>query len=120
MRSRRWVTLIPSLVFSLMLATAGSARAQCAFQSIADHPSITQFGPGYDAGIAYGISPVDDVSTGCGSCGGYGVFDVFPNSGHDPDAGQWSQTTASYQSFSDIVNAVPRRSRSTHRARHRR
>jgi hypothetical protein len=120
MTSRRWGMLVPSLVFSLTLATAGSARAQCAFQSIADHPSISQFGPAYDAGITCGISPFDFVSTGCGSCGGYGVFEVFPDPGYGTAAGQWPGTTASYRFVSDIVTAVPGRRASKHRARRRR
>ena len=131
MTSRRWGSLVSGLVFSLMLATVGSARAQFGFQGIPGGPAVGQFGPAYGAGIAYGVTPFNYGVVGCAGCGAYGAFDAFPsgaygainafpNGGYGFAGGRRPQTTASYQSVSDVITAVPGWSGPTHRVRRRR
>ena len=120
MTSRRWSTLVSGLVFSLVLATAGSARAQFGFQGVPGHPSAGQFGLGYGTGIAYGLSPFDYGLVGCASCGGFGAPGVFPSTGYGLANGRRPQTTASYQSVYDVVSTVPGWSGPVHRVRRRR
>ena len=52
MTSQRWSTLVSVLVFALVLATAGSARAQWGFPGTSGYPAVSQFGPGYGSGLA--------------------------------------------------------------------
>jgi hypothetical protein len=120
MTSQRWGSLVSTLVFSLTLATAGSARAQFGFQGIPGSPAVGQFGPAYGAGIAYGVTPFDYGLVGCAGCGAYGAIDAFPNGGFGFAGGRRPQTTASYHSVSDVITAVPGWSGSPHRVRRRR
>ncbi len=119
MTSRRWATLVSGLVFSLTLATAGSARAQFGFQGIPGQPSVSQFELGYGTGNAPGISPFDCGSLRGVCSDGFGVISVYPHPGYGLSYGRRPQTTTSYQSVYDVVTAVPGWSGSAHRVRRR-
>ncbi len=120
MTSRRWGSLVSGLVFSLTLATAGSARAQYGFQGIPGNIAVGPFDPAYGAAVAYGATPFNYGLNGCAGCGGYGVFEAFPSGGYGFAGGRRPQTTASYQSVSDVLTSVPGWSGPTHRVRRRR
>jgi len=119
MTSQRWNTLVSVLVLALVLATAGSARAQWGFPGISGQPGVSQFGLGYGSWTAYGASPYDFGSFGAVGYGGLSNFIGFPLPGYDLSSGQRPQTTASFQSFSNTVTLVPSWSGSAHRV-HRR
>jgi hypothetical protein len=117
MTSQRWNRLVSVLVLGLVLATAGSARAQWGFPAIAGNPGVSQFGLGY--GTAQGISPYGFGSFAAAGNGGSSTFIGFPLPGYDLSICQRPQTTASLQSFSNAVTLVPSWSGSAHRV-HRR
>jgi hypothetical protein len=119
MTSRRWSTLFSGLVFSLTLATAGSAGAQFGLQGIPGQPSVSQFDPGYGTGTAPGIAPFDCGALGGVCSGGFGVISVYPHPGSGLSYRRRPPTTTSYQSVYDVVTAVPGWSGSAHRVRRR-
>ena len=114
MTSRNWSTFVSVLVFALVLATGGSARAQWGFPGISGSPAVSQFGPGY--GAVPGFSP---FGYGAGSFGGAGCCDGpsnfigFPAFNYAASTGQRALTTTSYQSLSDTVSLVPAWNRSS-------
>ena len=121
MTSQRWNTLVSVLVLALVLATAGSARAQWGFPGISGQPGVSPFGLGYGSWTAYGTSPYDN---GYGSFGGTGFvgssnFVGFPLPGYGVSSGQVPLTTVSFPSFSNNVTLVPNWSGRAHRV-HRR
>ena len=120
MTSRRWGRLVSALVFSLTLATAGSARAQFGFPGISGQPSIGPFTPGYGTGIAYGIYPSDYGLVGCAGCGGPSVINpaIWPVYG--PVAVPTARTTTSYQAVYSAVSVVPGWDAPSRRVRRRR
>ncbi len=119
MTSRRWNTLVSVLVLALVLATAGSARAQWGFPGIYNQAGISQVGVPYGSWPAYGGSPY-----GYGAFAGTGYagpsnFIGFPQPGYSLSIGQRPLTTTSFQSVSDVVTLAPSWSGSAHRV-HRR
>ena len=120
MTSRRWGTLVSGLVFSLTLATAGSARAQYGFQGIPGNIAVGPFDPAYGAAVAYGATPFNYGLNGCAGCGGYGVFEAFPSGGYGFAGGRRPQTTTSYQSVSDASPRCRAGAARRHRVRRRR
>jgi hypothetical protein len=116
MTSQRWSTFVSVLVFALVLATTGSARAQWGFPGISDHPGVSL---GLGIGAAQGFSPFGYGSFGATGFGTSSNFVSFPLPGYSLSIGQTPQTTASFQSFSSAVSLVPSWSRTTHRVRRR-
>ena len=57
MTSQCWSRVVSVLVFGLVLATAGSARAQWGFPGVSVPASVSPFGVGYGTDAAYGLSP---------------------------------------------------------------
>ena len=120
MKSQRWSTFVSGLVFALVLATGGSARAQWSFPGISGFPAVGPFGLGY--GGVQGISSFDYGAGSFGAagcCNGPSNFIGFPAHGYAASIGQSALTTASYQSLSDTVSLAPAWSGSVHRV-HRR
>jgi hypothetical protein len=117
MRSQRWSKLVSVLVFGLVLATAGTARAQWGFPVAGGYPAVSQFGVGY--GAYPGISPFGYGSYGAGGYVGGGNFIGFPMPGYAESLGQVPLTTTAFPSLSDAVTLIPARSGSTYRAYHR-
>jgi hypothetical protein len=120
MKSQRWRTFVSCLVFALVLATGGSARAQWGFSGISGSPAVGPFGLGY--GGVQGISSFDYGAGSFGAagcCGGPSNFIGFPAFNYAASTGQRALTTRSYQSLSDTVSLVPAWSGSVHRV-HRR
>ena len=113
MRSQRWITLVSGLVFALVLATDGSARAQWGYPGTSGFAAAGQFGVGY--GAFPGISPVGYGPCGAGDCFGTSNFIGFPQYGYAASIGQTPLTTSSFQTFSEIVTLVPAWSGSPHR-----
>jgi len=115
MTSQRWCTLVSVLVFALVLATAGSARAQWGFPGTAGYSGVSQFGLGY--GAVQGISPFGYGygSFGATGYGGLSNFVGFPFPGYAQSIGQTPLTTASFQSFASGVTLVPSWNGSAHR-----
>jgi hypothetical protein len=121
MTSQRWSRLVSVLVFALVLATTGSARAQWGFPIASGNPAISEFGPGYGSGAGYGFSPYGYGAFGAGGdlglsnfvgfpflgSGGPSNFIGFPAPGYRLSTGQRPQTTASFQSVSSAVSLVP-------------
>ena len=114
MKTRRWSTRVLGFVFTLALAAGGPARAQWGFPD-----NSGPFGPGYAPGAAAGFSPLDSGSFGGLGYGGFGGIGFFPFPGYGLSTGERPQTTASFQSVSDAVTAVPGWSRSRRRVRRR-
>jgi hypothetical protein len=119
MKSQRWNTLVSVLVLALVLATAGSARAQWGFPGISGEPGVSQFGLGYGSWTAYGNSPYDYGSFGATGFVGSSNFIGFPLPGYGLSSGQIPQTTVSFPSFSNSVSLVPSWSGSGHRVHSR-
>jgi hypothetical protein len=138
MTSQRWSTLVSLLVFALVLATAGRARAQWGFPLTSGQPSVSPFGPQYGTGIGFGTTAYDYGSFGGVSYGGFGTtpsvygsfgglsyggfggIGAFPNSSYGLINGpRPPQATASFQSVSHVVTLLPGWSGSAHRV-HRR
>jgi hypothetical protein len=119
MTTQRWTTLVSVLAFSLVLATAGSARAQWGFPGISSQPGVSQFGLGSGSGTAYGSSPSALGSFGATGSGGFGNFVGFPLPGYSQSIGQTPQATFALQPAYDVVTAVPGWSGRSHRV-HRR
>jgi hypothetical protein len=114
MITRRWSTLVSGFVFTLALAAGGPARAQWGFPD-----NSGPFGLGYATGAASGFSPFDSGSFGGLGYGGFGGIGFSPLPGYAQSTGQWPQTTASFQSVSDVVTRIPGWSRSRRRVRRR-
>ena len=114
MITRRWSTLVSGFVFTLALAAGGPARAQWSFPD-----NSGPFGLGYATGAAAGFSPFDSGSFGGLGYGGFGGIGFFPHPGYDLSTGERPQTTASFQSASDVVTTVPGWSRLRRRVRRR-
>ena len=117
MTSQRWSTLVSVLVFALVLATAGSARAQWGLPGTSDYSPVGQFGLG--SGVVQGISPFGFGSFGVGGHVGSFNFVGFPIPGYARAIGQRPHTTTSFQSVSDTVTLVPGWNGSGHRVRRR-
>jgi len=113
MTSQRWSTLVSVLVFALVLATAGSARAQWVIPGTSGYPPVSQFGLGF--GAVQGISPFDFGSLGVASFGGLGGVRGFPHPGYGRSIGRTPQAITSFQSVSDVVTLVPGWNGSAHR-----
>jgi hypothetical protein len=111
MTSQRRNKLISVLVFGLVLATAGSARAQWVY------PSIGPFGVGY--GAVPGFSPFGYGPYGAGGYVGPGNFIGFPMAGYAESLGQVPQTTTSFPSMSGAMTLVPAWGGSGHGTYHR-
>jgi hypothetical protein len=114
MITRRWSTLVSGFVFTLALAAGGSARAQWGFPD-----NSGPFGLGYATGAASGFSPFDLGSFGGLGYGGFGGIGFSPLPGYGLSSGEIPQTTASFQSVSDVVTTLPGWSRSRRRVRRR-
>jgi hypothetical protein len=114
MITRRWSTLVSGFVFALALAAGGPARAQWSFPA-----NFSPFGQGFAPGAAAGFSPLNSGSFGGLGYGGFEGIGFFPNPGYGLSTGEIPQTTASFQSASDAVTAVPGWSRSRRRVRRR-
>jgi hypothetical protein len=119
MTSQRRNTLVSVLVLALVLATAGSARAQWGFPGISGQPGVSPFGLGYGSGTAYGSSPYALGSFGATSYGGPSNFIGFPLPGYSVSIGQSPQATFALQPAYDAVTSVPGWSGRAHRV-HRR
>jgi hypothetical protein len=118
MTSQRWSTFVSVLVFALVLATTGNARAQWGFPVYSGYSGASQFGLGY--GAAQGFSPFGYGSFGATtSFGGPSNFVGFPLPGYSLSIGQRPQATASFQSVSNVVTLVPSWGGGTHRVRRR-
>ena len=85
---RRWSMLVSVLVLALVMATAGSARAQGSFYGIPGSPSVSQFGPGSEIGTAYGLSPLNYGSFAGVGFGGLGSIGAFPLPGYGRSIGR--------------------------------
>jgi hypothetical protein len=140
MTSQRWSTLVSVLVLALVLATAGSAQAQWGFPAASGYAGISDFGLGYGGPSnfvgfpfpgyggpsnfvgfpfpGYG-GPSNFVGFPHPVYGGPSNFIGFPLPGYTLSTGQTPQTTASFQSFSNVVTLVPSWNGSGHRT-HRR
>jgi hypothetical protein len=133
MTSQRWSKLISVLVFSLVLATAGSAQAQWGYplgygsygaggyggagnfigfpmygyaQSLGQVPQTTaSYGLGYGGDPGY--SGFGYGSYGAGGYGGAGNFIGFPMYGYAQSLGQVPQTATSFSSVSGAATLVP-------------
>ena len=111
MTSQRWSTLVPGLVFALVLTTGDSTRAQWGYPGTSGFAAAGQFGLGY--GAVPGISPVGYGPYGAGDFFGTSNFIGFPQPGYAESIGQWPLTTTSLQTVSETgldsrqVNAVP-------------
>ena len=120
MKSQRRSALVSGLVFALVLATGGSARAQWGFAGTSGSLAFGPFGLGYG-----GVQGVSSFDCGAGSfgaagcCNGPSNFIGFPAFGYAASTGQRALTTTSYQSLSNTVSLVPGWSGSVHRV-HRR
>jgi hypothetical protein len=112
MTSQRWSKLVSVFVFSLVLGTAGSARAQWGFPGTWGYPPAGQFGLGY--GAVPGISPFGYGSFGAGGYVGSSNFIGFPMPGYAQSIGQVPLTTTSFPSLSNTVTLVPGWGGSTH------
>jgi hypothetical protein len=112
MITRRWSTRVSGFVFTMALAAGGPARAQWGFPG-----DFGPFGPGYSTGAAPGFSPFTYGSLGGLGYGGFGGIGFSPLPGYAQGTGQVPQTTASFQSSSDVVTTVPGWSRSRRRVR---
>ncbi len=119
MTSQSWNTLVSVLVFALLLATAGSARAQWGFGGISVQPSVSSFGQGSGTAIVSGAAPFDYGSFGGVGYGGSGRVGAFPRLNSGLSTGPRRLTTTSFQSLSNVVTLVPAWSGSAHRV-HRR
>jgi hypothetical protein len=106
MTSQRWSKLVSVFVFTLVLGTAGSARAQWGY------PPAGQFGLGY--GAVPGISPFGYSSFGAGGYVDSSNFIGFPMAGYAESLGQVPLTATSFPSFSNTVTLVPSWGGSTH------
>jgi hypothetical protein len=118
MKSQRYKRLASVFVFSLALATTGSARAQWEIPVYSGYPAVNQFGIGY--GGAQGFSALnyghfDPVGFGYGPSN----FIGFPAPCYLASIGQRPLTTNSYQSLGYTVSLVPSWNGSAHRV-HRR
>ena len=114
MTSQRWSKLISVLAFSLVLATAGSARAQWGFAGTWGNSPVSQFGLGY--GTVPGASPFGYGSFGAGGYVGPSNFIGFPMPGYAQSIGEVPLTTTSFPSLSEAVTLFPAGSGSGHRA----
>jgi hypothetical protein len=119
MTSQQWSRLVTVLVFSLVLATADSARAQWGFPGDSGQPGVSQFGLGSGSWTAFGSSPYALGSFGAARYGGSSNFIGFPLPGYDLSIGQRPQTTFALQPAYDAVTSVPGWIGSAHRV-HRR
>jgi hypothetical protein len=119
MTSQRWSTLVSVLVFALVLATAGNARAQWGFPLTAGYPSVSSFGHENATGAAFGTSPFNYGSFGATGQGGFGQISFAPNPNNALSIAQRPQATTSFQSVSNAVTLVPGWSGSARRV-HRR
>jgi hypothetical protein len=119
MTSQQWSRLVTVLVFSLVLATAGSARAQWGFPGISSQPGVSPFGLGYGSWTAYGSSPYALGSFGATSYGGPSNFIGFPLPGYSMSIGQSPQASFALQPAYDAITSVPGWSGRAHRV-HRR
>ncbi len=119
MTSQRWSTLVSVLVFALVLATAGNARAQWGFPLTAGYPSVSSFGHVNGTGAAFGTSPFNYGSFGATVQGGFGQIGFAPNPNNALRIAQRPLATTSFQSVSNAVTLVPGWSGSAHRV-HRR
>jgi hypothetical protein len=106
MTSQRWSKFVSVFVFTLVLGTAGSARAQWGY------PPASQFGLGY--GAVPGISPFGYGSFGAGGYVDSSNFIGFPMAGYAESLGQVPLTATSFPSFSNTVTLVPSWGGSTH------
>ena len=109
--------LVSVLVFGLVLATAGSARAQWGFAGTWGNSPVSQFGLGY--GAVPGISPFGYGSFGAGGYVGPSNFIGFPMPGYAESIGQVPLTTTTFPSLSAAVTLFPSGSGSGHRTHHR-
>lgn len=112
MTSQRWSKLVSVFVFSLVLGTAGSARAQWAYPGTWGYPQASQFGVGY--GALPGYSPYGYGFYGAGGYADTSNFIGFPMAGYAEALGQVPQTTTTFPSFSNTVTLVPGWGGSTH------
>ena len=119
MKSPRSVIGSSVVFLTLALAAPGGAHAQFGFRGIPGAPSVSQFGPGYGTGTAYGISPFDYGSFGGVYYGCLGGIGTFPLPGYGLSIGRRPQTTTSFQSVSDVITTVPGWSPAVHRVRRR-
>jgi hypothetical protein len=107
MKSQRWSTLVSVLVFALVLATAGNARAQWGFPLTAGYPSVSSFGHENETGAAFGTSHFNYGSFGATAQGGFGQTSFAPNPNNALSIAQRPQATTSFQSVSNAVTLVP-------------
>jgi hypothetical protein len=119
MTSQQWSRLVTVLVFSLVLATAGSARAQWGFPGVSGQPGVSQFGLGGGSWTAFGSSPYALGSFGASGSGGSSNFIGFPLPGYDLSIGQRPQATFALRPAYDAITSVPGWSGRAHRV-HRR
>jgi hypothetical protein len=119
MTSQRWNAFVSVLVFALVLATAGNARAQWGFPLTAGYPSVSSFGHENGTGAAFGTSPFNYGSFGAPVQGGVGQIGFAPNPNNALSFAQRPQATTSFQSVSNAVTLVPGWSGSARRV-HRR
>jgi len=102
MTSQRWSTLVSVLVFALVLATAGTARAQWGFPGTSGQPSVSPFRHEYGTGIAWGTTPYDYGSFGGVSYGGYGTTPYDYGSFGELSYGSYETTSYDYGSFGEL------------------
>jgi hypothetical protein len=119
MTSQQWSRLVTVLVFSLVLATASSARAQWGFPGVSGQPGVSEFGLGSGSWTAFGFSPYSLGSFGAAGYGGSSNFIGFPLPGYELSIGQRPQATFALQPAYDPITAVPGWSGRSHRV-HRR
>lgn len=119
MTLQRWNTRVSVLAFALVVATAGSARAQWGYSGTSGYPSVSPFGHEYGTGNTWGSTPYDYGSSGGLSYSGSGGIGAFTHSSDGPSNGPMPQTTPSFQQVSSVVTLVPDWSGSAHRI-HRR
>jgi hypothetical protein len=121
MGSHRRSMFLTSCVFSLVVLSTCSAKAQWGLPDYPGAPGVSPFGSGY--GPTAGFSPFGYGSSAFGATGfgGTGNFIGFPAPGYSLATGQRRHTTNSLQSVANTVTLVPawNGTTSTHRIRHR-
>ena len=125
MRSQRWSTLVSGLVFGLVLASTGSARAQWGYPDGSGYSGVNQYNLGDGApssfiGFPYLGSDAPSNFIGFPYLGSDAPsnFIGFPVPGYRLSTGQEPETTASFESVPSAVtlfSVASRSRRSVHR-----
>ncbi len=116
MTSQRWSRVVSVLVFGLVLATAGSARAQWGFPGTSVARSVSPFGRGLRDRRCLWNFALQLRLVPSGRLRGHEQLHRLPSTPAMPGAsGRRPVTTTSFESVSDAVTLVPSWNGSSHR-----